>query len=203
MDYLRTIEYRIEPVSAYRIIRNCSGCGKKAAYVSIGQFRVNANGNRVDIWLIYQCEKCKHTYNLAIYERVSPNRISREKYRDFLGNDQELALQYGTDLDLLKRNKAEPDINGLEFRCKKEHTKKKLRKDAADQEHNAAGHKEGVCLMIYNPYRLKIRVDRILPELLGLNRSQVKKMVQEKEIQFQGTYLALKTEILCADDHSS
>ena len=197
MDYLNTIEYRVKPVSAYKIIRNCSGCGRKAEFVSTGQFRVNANGNLIDIWLVYQCGRCKHTYNLAIHERINPKRIPKERYRDFLANDQELALQCGTDLDLLKRNKAEPDKNGLEYQYEKQNVKDELRDDAENQGHNTAGHEKDICLVIHNPYRLKIRIDKILPELLGLNRSQVKKMVQEKEIRFQGTYLALKTEILC------
>ncbi len=61
MDYLKTIEYRVKPVSALKIIRNCSGCGKKTTYVSTNQFRVNANGNLVDIWLVYQYEKIEGT----------------------------------------------------------------------------------------------------------------------------------------------
>lgn len=75
MCYFEKTEYRIRPVSGYKILRFCPGCGGRSVYGSTGNFRVNANGRQVDVWLIYQCEKCGHTYNLAIYERVRPKEI--------------------------------------------------------------------------------------------------------------------------------
>lgn len=68
---------------------------------------MNANGNRVDVWLIYRCKKCKHSWNLAIYERVRPSRIEQEQYELFLDNDSALAMLYGNDMVFLKRNNAE------------------------------------------------------------------------------------------------
>lgn len=68
---------------------------------------MNANGNRVDVWLIYRCRKCKHSWNLTIHERVKPSKINPEDYVLFMENDLELALQYGNDIDFLKRNNAE------------------------------------------------------------------------------------------------
>ncbi len=76
-------------------------------FVNTGRFRVNANGNKVDIWLIYQCARCKHSLNLTVYERRKPNRIPQEEYRRFLENDEDLALQYGNDKAFLKRNRVE------------------------------------------------------------------------------------------------
>ncbi len=76
-------------------------------FVNTGKFRVNANGSRVDVWLIYQCEKCKHSLNLTVYERVRPSRISDEEYRLFLENDETLAVKYGNDKEFLKRNRVE------------------------------------------------------------------------------------------------
>ena len=128
MDYCKTIEYRITPTKAYTIIRNCSGCGRKEHYVSTGNFRVNANGRQLDVWLVYQCEKCKHTYNLPIYERVSPEKIEDAQYQAFLGNDADTALQFGTDRNLFLKNRAEIDIERLE--C----TIEKLNDDCAKHE---------------------------------------------------------------------
>lgn len=181
MDYLNTIEYRIKPTQALKIIRNCSGCGRKTFFVSTGQFRVNANGNLVDIWLVYQCEKCRHTYNLTVYERTKAKKLAKEQYLAFLRNDEELALECGTNLDLLKRNKAETDINGLEYQYEK------VEAEAKDG---------GLRIIIQNPYRLKVRIDKLLPELMEISRSQMKKMVQEGKICFEGTYLAETTEII-------
>lgn len=94
-------------INSIKILHKCSGCGKKMYFVNTGRFRVNANGNKVDIWLIYQCARCKHSLNLTVYERRKPNRIPQEEYRRFLENDEDLALQYGNDKAFLKRNRVE------------------------------------------------------------------------------------------------
>lgn len=68
---------------------------------------MNANGSRVDVWLIYRCAKCKHSWNLAIYERKKPAKITSDEYKLFMENDSELAYKYGNDIAFLKRNNAE------------------------------------------------------------------------------------------------
>lgn len=90
-----------------KVYHRCGGCGKKQEFLNSGKFRVNANGNRVDVWLIYRCKKCKHSWNLTIYERRKSSKISSEEYELFMENDFELANQYGNDIEFLKRNNAE------------------------------------------------------------------------------------------------
>lgn len=87
---------------SYAILRRCGGCGKKMAFVCSGKFRVNANGRRLDVWLIYRCEKCGRTLNVPIYERVPPEKLSPEIYEGFLENDRELAMEYAGDRGFLK-----------------------------------------------------------------------------------------------------
>lgn len=86
----------------FKIIHKCGRCGKKMIFISTRRFRVNANKNKLDVWLIYQCQKCKHTLNIPIYERVNPQKIPGELYEGFLANDEELAVRYGTDAAFLK-----------------------------------------------------------------------------------------------------
>lgn len=90
-----------------KVYHKCGGCGKKQEFINSCRFRVNANGNRVDVWLIYRCKKCKHTWNLTIYERKRPSSINSEEYGLFLENDEELALKYGRNMGFLKKNNAE------------------------------------------------------------------------------------------------
>ena len=90
-----------------KVYHRCGGCGKKQVFINSGKFRVNANGNRVDVWLIYRCKKCKYSWNLTIYERIKPSKIPSEEYELFMANDYELASTYGKNIDFLKRNKAE------------------------------------------------------------------------------------------------
>lgn len=83
MSYLKT-EYEIVPTESFCVIRGCSGCGRKTHFRNTHKFRVNANGNRLDVWLIYQCENCKHTLNLAVYERQRSSAIPKAAYEAFL-----------------------------------------------------------------------------------------------------------------------
>lgn len=90
-----------------KIIHRCGGCGKKQEFVNSGKFRVNANGNSVDVWLIFRCKKCKHSWNLTIYERTKPKKIPADLFELFLGNDEATAYQYGNNIEFLKKNNAE------------------------------------------------------------------------------------------------
>lgn len=84
------------------LLRRCGGCGKPQAFVCSGKFRVNANGRRLDVWLIYRCQKCGHTFNLPIYERTAPEKLPEDLYRRFLENDRDLAEEYARDKGFLK-----------------------------------------------------------------------------------------------------
>ncbi len=84
MSYLKKIEYEIVPKDSFRVIRNCPKCSRKIYFKNTKKFRVNANGNKLDIWLIYQCEECKHSLNLSIYERQKVFSIPKEEYQCFL-----------------------------------------------------------------------------------------------------------------------
>lgn len=171
MCYLRKIEYReykIEAKESYPVLRKCSGCGKKSTYINTKNFRVNANGNRIDVWLIYQCEKCKHTFNLSIYERKRPEEIPKEEYEGFLSNKEELAEYYGKNKMLFLKNRAEIDWDRVAYRIIPTST---LQADDYVEVINESG--------------LKLRGDRIAAELFGLSRSQVKKMIQNGSLEIE------------------
>ncbi|MCR5808427.1 MAG: DUF1062 domain-containing protein [Clostridiales bacterium] len=76
-------------------------------FLNSGKFRVNANGNNVDVWLICRCKKCKHSWNLTIFERTKQGKTPAELFEAFQTNDAETAAAYGRDIDFLKKNNAE------------------------------------------------------------------------------------------------
>jgi len=47
----------------------CRRCGGTRRFRSSDKIRVNANGRRVDAWLIYKCTACGDTWNRPILER--------------------------------------------------------------------------------------------------------------------------------------
>ncbi len=135
---------------------------------------MNANGNKIDVWLIYQCETCKHTLNLAIYERQKVSAISEKEYRRFLGNEEQLAEVYGRNMQLFRSNKAEIDFERLEYEFVA------LQEGAMDGEFG-----EGTEFIVHNPYGLKIRPEKQIAGILGLSRSQVKKLTEKGEITLE------------------
>ncbi len=167
MSYRTKNEYLIKPTESYRILKNCQGCGCKSSFVSTSSFRVNANGNRVDVWLIYQCEKCKHTYNLTIHERIKPSELSTEEYSRYLSNDDELAMKHGMDKNLLSKNKVEIDWENLSFEL---YPILKSRQQSS-------------CIAIQNPYDIKVRMDKILSEILEISRSRVKELIKQELLE--------------------
>ena len=174
MSYLEKIEYEIVPQDSFSVIRNCPGCGKKSFFTNTKKFRVNANGNRLDVWLIYQCEKCKHTYNLAIYERAKVSSVPAEEYKSFLANDEQLAEMYGRNYQLFKKNKAEIDVEAINYQFVR------LKGISDDDDH-----KQQIEIMIHNPNGLKIRPEKQIAEILSLSRSQAKKLMELGDITVQ------------------
>lgn len=67
MSYLVKNESSIAPNQSFTIVRKCSGCGKKSIYIISYKFRVNANGNRIDVWLIYQC-RSSYIYQEVVFK---------------------------------------------------------------------------------------------------------------------------------------
>ena len=52
MSYLKKIEYEIVLNDSFLVIWNCPKCSRKTHFANTKKFRVNANGNKLDIWLI-------------------------------------------------------------------------------------------------------------------------------------------------------
>ncbi len=172
MSYLRKIEYEIVLKDSFLIIRNCPKCGRKSHYINTKKFRVNANGNKLDIWLIYQCAECKHTLNLAIYERKKASSITKEEYQCFLGNDEQLAERYGKDMQLFRTNKADIDFDRLHYGVIKLHETKEI-----------SGFGEQIIITVKNPNQMKIRSEKQIAMVLGLSRNQVKSLLEKGEIE--------------------
>lgn len=172
MSYLRKIEYKIVLKDSFWIIRNCPKCGRKANYINTRKFRINANGSKLDIWLIYQCVECKHTFNLAIYERKKVSSIPKEEYQCFLDNDEQLAEMYGKNMQLFQTNKAEIDFDRLHYGLVKLH---------GTIENSGFG--EQILITVKNPWQLKIRSEKQIAMVLGLSRNQVKSLLEKGEIE--------------------
>ncbi len=160
MNYFESRKYEILPTETYKVIRSCSGCGNKSVYCSTNKIRVNVNGKLIDVWLIYQCEKCKHTYNLRVYSRVNRNKVDKLEYEALLKNNREIVNQYCLDRNIVQKSAAtifgEPNY---------------VLKDAGISTKENTIH-------FFNPYKVKVRHDKLIAECLQISRSQAQKLLE-------------------------
>ncbi|AQR95323.1 DUF1062 domain-containing protein [Clostridium saccharoperbutylacetonicum] len=170
MSYLKKYEWELMPKDLPLVKRNCPKCNEKTHYINSEKFRVNANKNNIDIWLIFQCEKCKSTFNMTIYERTKPSDIENEEYENFLSNDKTLAREYAFNLSIYNKNKAEIVLDNIGY----EVIQKELKEYSVKNE---------LIIQIICKYPIELRLDKLLSDRLGVSRSQIKKM-HEKGVIF-------------------
>ena len=207
MSYVSKTEYRIIPDQSFKVIRQCGTCNKKTTFRNSKRFRVNANGNKVDVWLIYNCEKCKHTLNLSIYERKNPNQIDFTEYQQFLGNDKELAQKYGISNSFFNRNKAQIDWEDISYSYQSTNTdlmhnmaesnpmsdESNYSTDESIYVNDDSVHAEKLIpsiqrIHVINDYGLNLRGDKVASEILQISRSQLKKLIKEGRVILTKTH---------------
>ncbi|MDU1414128.1 MAG: DUF1062 domain-containing protein [Clostridium sp.] len=164
MSYLNKYVWEIVPENLPMVKRNCPKCNEKTHFINSEKFRVNANKNNLDVWLIYQCERCKSTYNMTIYERVKPSDLNKVEYEKLLANDKELAFEYGFDFRMFSKNKAEVIVDKIRYKVK-------------EKKFSACYVNKDQCVIeIVCKYPIDIRVDKLLCEKLQVSRSKIKKL---------------------------
>ena len=81
----------------------CARCKNQRAFASSGRFRLNANGKRLDAWLIYRCTVCDQTWNRPVFERRARNTVDPELLDALQRNDPGLASKTAFDTTSIKR----------------------------------------------------------------------------------------------------
>lgn len=97
------VQWTITPRKAPQPWLNCSRCGGPRGYRSSGKIRVNANGRRIDAWLIYRCTACDSSWNRPIVERREVSAIDPDLLLALQANEPELVQRLAFDVAGLKR----------------------------------------------------------------------------------------------------
>ena len=84
-------------------ILTCARCDTRRAFASSGRFRLNANGKRLDAWLIYRCTVCDQTWNRPVFERRARNTVDPALLDALQRNDPEFATKTALDMTGIKR----------------------------------------------------------------------------------------------------
>jgi len=170
---LKNIVWTIVPQSLPTVLRNCPKCGNSSEFENSGNFRVNANQNNIDVWLIYQCRKCKTTWNMDILSRVHSSTISKERYIKFMKNDSELAARYAFDAVIHSKNKSVLNYENISYQI--------FGEDIVPKEISDSIYIELKC-----DYPIEIRVDKIISKKLGVSRELIKELCKQGKIIGEG-----------------
>lgn len=151
------------PLQTPRIWQTCSRCDARTPFACSGKFRVNANGRRIDAWLIYRCVHCDRTWNCPILERMPLTEIDPCQLRALSENCARLAAYHAFDLDRLRRYSdriEECDDVALQARILG----------------RCDGEPRTLVVPIAVPRPCRIRLDRLLANGLGLSRAAVRRL---------------------------
>ena len=132
-------------------------CDEGGSKSLVKQFCATGGGSRAKK---RSFKRCKHTYKLPIYSRISKKRLNKAEYEAFLRNDREIVYQYGLDRVLLQKNNVE------------------ILEEPAYVLRNGGEDTERDVIRFRNPYHLRIRYDRLIAECLKISRSEAKRVLE-------------------------
>jgi hypothetical protein len=97
------VVWRVNPVTPPRPWRHCNKCGDSRPFNSSGKIRLNANGRKLDAWLIYKCQSCEDTWNLRVLERAAVTSIAKADLHAMHTSEPDWVREREYDLTALKR----------------------------------------------------------------------------------------------------
>ena len=139
---------------------HCRRCCSTQPFRTGGKMRVNANGKRIDAWLIYRCTACEGTWNRPVLGRRPVGSIEPEILSSLMANDAELVAQIASDAEDLRRHA--PQL--------KETAEMRVTKSVLS---GNASRPRTMHIMFAVPQPVALRLDRLLAEELGLSRSRI------------------------------
>jgi len=159
-DILRVL-WTVVPRIAPQPRLNCNRCRGIRLFRSSGKIRVNANGKRLDAWLIYKCISCDSTWNRPILERRLVRTIDPLLLMSLRANDPELVRRLAFDAENLRRK-----VGLVE-----KFDDVVVRKEVLTESMTPVRWLEILCAV---PETTGLRVDRLLATELRLSRSRIR-----------------------------
>jgi hypothetical protein len=83
--------WRVEALAAPPLVRPCPTCRSEAPFATTGKFRVNANGGRLDVWLLYRCPACGVIAKRSVLRRIRPRDVDPARLDAYHRNDAAVA----------------------------------------------------------------------------------------------------------------
>ena len=171
MSNIFKTEWTITPTTAPQPWLACSTCGTQRPFICSDRFRLNANGKKLDAWLIYRCTDCDKTWNHTLFERRSLRSFDAEHLSALQSNDIGWIRRFAFDVDALRRHTqridqfADAEISKIVVSATSDWTLLEI----------------GLRV----PAPVSIRVDRLLAVELGLSRSRLQALDQARKIRLE------------------
>lgn len=170
MHHSLMVRWTIVPSRAPQPILPCSTCGGPRPFRSSDRLRLNANGKKLDAWLIYKCTQCDKTWNRALFERRNIREIDPATLQALQSNDAQWARRHAFDLDALRRK-----VSHIEtFPDSTVHK--------AVLGGNAGG--DSLEIVFSVPMPSQLRLDRLLANELAISRSRLQALEAAGKVGF-------------------
>jgi hypothetical protein len=167
-DVLR-VQWTIIPRTAPQPWLSCSRCGEPKPFRSSDKIRVNANGKRVDAWLIYKCTGCGSTWNRPILERRAVRTIEPDLLMLLHTSASALTRRLAFDVEALRRSAGRVE----------EFDDALVTKTVLSESTMPARRLEILCAV---PEPVGLRVDRLLTNELQLPRSRIQSLAKAGDL---------------------
>jgi hypothetical protein len=169
MDSNLRVHWTIVAQNTPRPLLHCSRCGGERPFRSSGRFRLNANGRRIDAWLIYKCAACDDTWNRPLLQRRPLAGVAPALLEALRRNDPALAQLVGFDTAGLRHHCAAVEETGGAI----------VRKDVVSR---SAGTLRRLEIRLAVPHPTALRLDRLLVKELGLSRARLQALCADKRL---------------------
>lgn len=160
MSYILRVLWTLTPREAPRPLLACSSCGDVRPFHSSGKIRLNANGKRLDAWLIYRCDQCDETWNRPVFDRRSIRSLDPAVLAAASDSDQVFVAACAFDMEGLRRYARQIETSS-------DVAISKTVKEPARSRATALEIELGVALAT------DLRIDRLLSRELGMSRTRV------------------------------
>jgi hypothetical protein len=167
----RTAQWVIRELGLPAIVKACVSC-RSVRHRPTGKFRVNANGKRLDVWMLISCEQCGHPSTIPVHERIQVRALDRERRLRFENNDPAMVRELAVDAALASRAGYQLDWSG---------TWELVTGMPAGELERADPAPLKVTVSFELP--VPIRVERLLTAGFGLSRPAVRGMVYSGRIR--------------------
>ncbi|MCG8693366.1 MAG: DUF1062 domain-containing protein [Minwuiales bacterium] len=157
------VRWTVIPTVAPQPLLACPRCGDVTPFQSRDKVRLNAQGKRVDAWLIYGCAVCGKTWNRPILERRPVRDVEPDLLHALQANDADRVRALAFDLHGLRRYAR--------------HVTEPADVDARKRVLSAGPQPWSDLRIEFEvPFPLSARTDRLLAVTLSLSRSRIQRL---------------------------